>query len=240
MTTPTVLNQGFILREDRALKERLKGITVPVSLRQRQEDPESFLDPDHDDGPATGPKLRTVPVYFRLPDNPIRRKTYPYITIDFLGPVRDVEREHRGVADYGRLDDPNAYTPDGVPVGGGRVELPIPMQLHYQVTTFARFNQHDRIINIELITRRLEPRFGYLEMVPTEDAPDDHSIRRLDLISGPDNGDVRDPQGKRVFRKMYTVSVSSELFHSDFEALAAVGRVVLDVDHVVLAVSPLE
>lgn len=239
MTTPTVLNQGFILREDHALKTKLKGITVPVSLKQRETDPQEPLDIDDRDGPLTNIKIRTVPVYFRLPENEVRAKVYPYITLDFLTAVRDVEREHRGVADYGRQDDPNAWTPDGVPEGGGRVELPIPMQLQYQVTTYTRYAQHDRLINLALMTSRLEPRFGYLEMDASDDAPDDKSIRRLDLLSGPNNGDVRDAQGKRIFRKMYTVGVQSELFHSDFARLAAVGHVLIDVDHLDIDVVPI-
>lgn len=242
MTTPTLLNQGFVLREDHALKSKLKGIHVPVSQKQRAEDPSEPLDEDDRDGPLLDltTKNRIVPVYFRLPENEVRRKVYPYITLDFLAAIRDVEREHRGITDYGRPDDPNNWTPDGVPDGGGRTELPIPMQLQYQVTTYARFAQHDRLINLALMTSRLEPRFGFLEMEASSDAPDDHSIRRLDLLSGPSNGDVRDRQGKRIFRKMYTVGVSSELFHSDFEALAAVHGVTIDVGIVDIEVAPID
>jgi hypothetical protein len=235
MTTPAAvdvsgwpLNTGFITREDAALKVKLLGIRVPVSLDQRALDPEGALPDEDSDGPfLPGTKWRTVPVFFRLPENEVRRQTYPYLTIDFLTATRDVEREHRGYASYGRTA--NAYTPMGMPVGGGRTELPIPMQLQYQITTFARYNQHDRAINTELLFNRLEPRFGFLEMVALTDAPDDNSIRRLDLLSGPANGDGRDAQGKRLFRKMYTVSVSSELFPSDLTALTGMGRVVLNV-----------
>lgn len=231
MTSPTVLNQGFIFREDTSLKARLATVPkVPVSMKMRQEDPDMGADEDHDDGALTNEKAMAVGVYFRLPENELRKKRYPYITIDFLTAVRDVEREHRGVVDYGRPDSANAWQPDGMPVDGGRVEMPIPMQLHYQVTTFARFSLHDRLINQWLMTNVLEPRFGYLEMVGNVEAPDDKSIRRLDLMSGPNNGDTRDGNSKRVFRKMYTVSVSSEMFHSDFVALtAAIEGVGIDV-----------
>lgn len=225
--TTTTLNEGFLFREDAALKARLQGITVPVSMKQRLDDPDGGLDEDHNDGPLVDVKTRTVPAYFRLPEDEIRRKTYPYITLDYLTAIRDVEREHRGVADYGTTE--NAYTPDGMPPLGGRVELPIPMQIHYQVTTYARYQHHDRIINTRLMNSVLEPRFGYLEMVTSQEALDDKTIRRLDLLSGPNKADLRDSQGKRVFRTMYTVGVSSELFHSDFRALAAVGVVGIDV-----------
>lgn len=224
------LNDGWITREDAALKKRLTGITVAAAVADRELDPGTDQDADPNDGaliPGLAGKKRTVPVYFRLPENEVRRKTYPYITIDFIGAVRDVEREHRGFATYG--DTANAYTPPGMPAGGGRVELPVPFQLQYQITQFARYNRHDRQIMTSLLTSRLEPRFGYLEMVPTVDAPDDLSVRRMDLLSGPTPGDTRDEEGKRVFRKMYSVGISSELFQSDMAALAAVNRLDLAV-----------
>lgn len=220
----TALNAGWINREDLALKQRLAGIRVPVANEQRQVD----TDGDDDGEPVvTYGKLRAVPVFFRLPEDEQRRRIYPYITIDFLTAVRDVEREHRGVADYGLTA--NAYTPPGMPADGGRTEIPVPYQLQYQVTQWSRYNRHDRQIMTELLTTRLEPRFGYLEMVPVDGLPDDGSLRRMDLLSGPVNGDRRDAEGKRLFVKSYTVGISSELFHSDFQRLAAVGRVVLDI-----------
>jgi len=221
------LNDGWITREDAALKRKLSGVQVFVAVDDRGPDPDGGQDADHNDGPpAVGPnaKKRAVPVYFRLPENEVRRRTYPYITIDFLGAVRDREREHRGFATYGGADTSNAYTPPGMPAAGGRVELPIPFRLEYQITQFARYNRHDRQIMTTLMSNRLSPRFGYLEMVATVDAPDDLSLRRMDLLSGPTPGDTRDEEGKRVFRKMYTVGVQSELFESDMAALAAVNR----------------
>lgn len=228
LVTTDELNDGWIIREDASLKAKLQGIRVPVALEDREHDHGAGQDADRNDGALTqGSKHRAVPVYFRLPENEVRRQTYPYITIDFIGAVRDVEREHRGYTTYGRTA--NAYAPPGMPEGGGRVELPIPFQLQYQITQFARYNRHDRIIMTSLLTSRLNPRFGFLEMVPTVDSPDDHSVRRLDLLSGPTPGDTRDANDKRVFRKMYSVGVSSQLFEGDMAALAAVNRLDLTV-----------
>lgn len=218
------LNAGWITREDIALKHKLQGIRVPVANEAR------VIDPDGDDDgelEVLNSKLRVVPVFFRLPQNEVRRQTYPYITIDFLTPIRDTEREHRGYQDYGTSD--NAYTPMGMPAGGARGELPIPFTLQYQITQWARYARHDREIMTQIMFDRLEPRFGALDMVASAAAPDDNSTRRLDLLSGPTNGDMRERDGKRLFRKMYTVGVSSELFHSDLVALAAVARVDLTV-----------
>ena len=218
------LNAGWITREDAALKRKLQGIRVLASNEQRQADSGG-----DDDGAlvTVDGKHRSVLVYFRLPEDEVRRKAYPYITIDFLAPIRDVEREHRGIGTYGTTA--NAYTPSGMPAGGGRGELPIPFTLQYQVTQWARYAHHDRAIMAQLMFDRLEPRFGFLDMVATAEGPDDNSTRRLDLMSGPTNGDTRDAEGKRLFRKMYTVGVSSELFHSDLVKLAAVRRVNLAV-----------
>lgn len=233
------LNDGWITREDAALKARLAGIRVPVAVEDREHDVDAGRDADRTDGDLIpGSKSRVVPVYFRLPENEVRRRTYPYITIDFLAAVRDQEREHRGFARYGTTE--NAYDPGGAVAQlnglppGGRAELPVPFQLQYQITQFSRYNRHDRIIMTSLLTSRLEPRFGYLEMVPTVDAPDDFSVRRMDLLSGPTPGDARDAEGKRVFRKSYTVGVSSELFQSDMQKLAAVNRLDLAVIELVI------
>lgn len=228
--TATALNAGWITREDFALKVRLRGIRVPVQIEKREHhDHDGGLDEDHGDGPVETlqSKTRAVPVYFRLPENELQRKTFPYIVIDFLAPVRLSEEEHRGYTTFGTTE--NAYTPPGMPAGGGRTEMPIPFMLQYQVTQYARYQQHDRAIMLELLTNRLDPRFGYLEMVPHNDAPDDLSLRRLDLLSGPTNGDTRDAEQRRLFRKMYTVGVSSWLFPSEFERLTASGRLNLDV-----------
>lgn len=227
--TETALNAGWITREDFALKVKLRGIRVSVLTEKREHDHDGGMDEDHDDGPVETlqSKTRSVPVYFRLPENELVRRNYPYIVIDFLAPVRLSEEEHRGYATFGTTE--NAYTPPGMPTAGGRTEMPIPFMLQYQITTYARFQQHDRAIMTELLTNRLDPRFGFLEMTPHNDAPDDLSLRRLDLLSGPTNGDTRDEHQKRLFRKMYTVGVSSWLFPSEFERLTASGRLVLDV-----------
>lgn len=234
--TADELNDGWITREDASLKRRLQGIRVPVAVEDREEDFSPSQDADRTDGPLVpASKSRLVPVYFRLPENEVRRRTFPYITIDFLGAVRDQEREHRGFTTLGTTG--NAWAPGGVDLaaaGGGRVELPIPFRLDYQISQWSRYNRHDRIIMTSLLTNRLEPRFGALEMVGTADAPDDHSFRRMVLLSGPTPGDTRDAEGKRVFRKTYSVGIASELFQSDMAALAAVNRLdmaVIELDY---------
>jgi hypothetical protein len=220
----TALNAGLITREDLALKKKLQGIWVPIA---NDEDVfEGNQDFEQDERIASelqpkeinGSKMKHVPVYFRLPENEVRRRVFPYITIDFLSLERDPEREHRGVVYWN--DPPQYYNPPGLPLSGNATsaDWPIPMTITWQVTAWSRFNRHDRQI-MQALFVALQPRFGFLEMGPVDGLPDDASVRRLNLESGPTNGDTRDENGKRVFRKMYTVACSSELMESQFVAL---------------------
>jgi hypothetical protein len=90
-----------------------------------------------------------------------------------------------------------------------RSSLPIPVYLDYQITTYARQPRHDRQIIYELTKpTRIPFRFGGLVI------PEDRSIRRLDLI-GFAKRDTTE-QDKRLFRNVYTVRISSELFQKEF------------------------
>lgn len=202
-------NEGYLLREDASLKAHLQGVLV------------------HD---ATSPPGgRAVPVYFRLPEQEARKRAYPYFTIDLIAVARDPEREHRGTVWFAPDSE---YNPPGRTDGEWTsTDYPIPMLLTYQVTSFARFVQHDRQLTVAMITDRLPERFGALVMVGTEEFPSDSSVRRLELVSGPINADSPDPSdpNKRIFRKAYTVAISSEMFLSDIARLKTVQDVVLDV-----------
>lgn len=215
MTTPfvpRVRNEGFLLREDAALKAYLQGLRV--------------WDNNAPDGG------RPVPVYYRLPEDAARRRNYPYITIDLLTAVRDSSREHRGTYTFGEHE---GYTPPGREPGYKSVtDYPIPMLLTYQVTYFARLIQHDRQILAAMLTRMLPERFGALEMTSGDGFDDDMSVRRMDVINGPISGDQADPADphKRIFRKSWTLQVSSEIFLSDIRngALVAPDKIFLDVE----------
>jgi hypothetical protein len=166
----------FILNEDQALKTALTGITVSDS----------------------GNPARPVGVWFGQPDNEIRQQAYPYITIDLINVSVAQEREHRG---YVKLSN----TPEGAdPEKEYMAEMPIPVNLDYQVSTYARQPRHDRQIMYELTRpNRLPFRFGGLEI------PEDGTIRRLDVL-GFTKKDATE-QNKRLFRNVYTVRISSQL-----------------------------
>ena len=55
-----------------------------------------------------------------------------------------------------------------------------------------------------MIGDKLPFRFGSLDV-------DDGTVRRLDVLSGPERADYLDRDTKRVYRKVWTVRVSSEL-----------------------------
>jgi hypothetical protein len=173
----------FIINEDAALKSLLQGITVS------------------DSGNATRP----VPVYYGQPDKEIRAQTYPYITLDLVGVKEDPSRAHRGYV-------PMTYEPEGVSLEAdaqGRpintTQFPIPVDLFYQIVTFARQPRHDRQLIAALISQaRLPLRFGQLRI------PEDNTIRRLDML-GFSKRDTTE-SGKRLFSNVYNIRISAELF----------------------------
>jgi hypothetical protein len=187
---------AFLLSEDKALREKLTGMTVTDQKADELGDP------------------RTVGVWFGQPDQEIRSQSYPYITIDMIDMQRDVEREMRGIvtAEYLRpaeLDDDEPF----------EMTLPIPVNIDYQITSYARHPRHDRAIISQLLSVKLPIRFGILEL-------DDNTVRRLDVLDV-SKRDVSE-QGKRLFINAITVRVSSEIAPTIFTSLQEVLSVHLD------------
>lgn len=171
---------SFLINEDKALKTLLQGITVSDS----------------------GNASRPVAVYYGQPDKEFRQQTYPYISIDLAGINEDTERAHRGYV-------PLTYTPEGVSTTlAFSVDYPTPVDLIYQVTTYARQPRHDRQIISGLTAQgRLPFRFGQLHI------PEDNTLRRLDML-GFSKRDTME-NGKRLFRNIYNIRVSAEIFQAD-------------------------
>lgn len=173
----------FIINEDAALKTLLQGITVADA----------------------GNAVRPVPVYYGQPDKEIRAQTYPYITLELVGLREDAERAHRG---YPVM----TYEPEGVSIEADAqgnpittTQFPIPVDLFYQITTFARQPRHDRqLVSALLSPARLPLRFGQLHI------PEDNTLRRLDML-GFSKRDTTE-SGKRLFSNVYNIRISAELF----------------------------
>ncbi len=145
---------------------------------------------------------RRVGVWFRNPEKDDRPRTYPHITIAFMGEEVASDREHRGLVPlyYKYLQDSPVDAPTGVLIAN----YPIPMNLSYEVTTFARTNtHHSQLIGILSQLEYLHPRFG------TVRCPGG-TVRRLERRSAvPAIG--QDEEGKRIFRMVYRLVVPTEL-----------------------------
>jgi hypothetical protein len=198
----------FLLSEDKALREKLQGMTVY-------------------DQKATGDDVpRNVGVWFGQPDQEIRAQAYPYVTIDMIDISRDPSREMRGLVSPSYLP-----TPTQVVLADGSTEqydmnrhavlinMPIPVNLDYQVTTYSRHPRHDRMLMAQLIRDKLSMRFGVLEI-------DDGTVRRMDVLDIMKR-DITE-QEKRLFVNAITVRVSSEIDPEIVDTLYQVRSVSLE------------
>jgi len=179
----------LFLAEDEALRNHLKGLTVSD---QRSDN----------EGVA-----RPVGVWFGQPDQEIRDQSYPYITIDMIDVAEARERAMRG------LVSPYYLEPELSSDEGWVIDMPIPINIDYQVTTFARNPRHDRQILSQLMFDKLKLRFGYL-------LPNDDTVRRLDVLDITKRDTVE--AGKRLFMNAITVRVSSEISQTDVKTLQKV------------------
>jgi hypothetical protein len=170
----------FLLAEDAAIRAKLQGITVT----------------DQTSAAANTP--RQVGVWFGQPDQEIRNQNYPYITIQLLDVFRDTEREMRG------LVSPVYLTPEEFDEETSEflINHPIPVNLDYQITTFARHPRHDRELLAKLMYNNLFLRNNVLEI-------EDGTVRRLDIL-GIAKRDTTEEQ-RRLFVNAITVRVSSEI-----------------------------
>ena len=127
---------SFILAEDTALKELLKGMTVSDN---------------------TSP-TRPVEVYYSIPDVEVRQQAYPYVTIDLVDIRPANDRQHAG---YLQDDDFMGTTP---PVEGTSYKyyMPVAYDLVYQVSTWSRHPRHDRSIMTQVLRYRFPSKYGKL------------------------------------------------------------------------------
>jgi hypothetical protein len=174
---------AFLLSEDKALREKMQGMLVYDQKADGSDTP------------------RQVGVWFGQPDQEIRAQNYPYITIDMIDISRDPEREMRGKASPVYLESrlSAGFDPE---TQAFEIDLPIPVSLDYQITTYARHPRHDRALVGQLLAERLPIRSGILEL-------DDGTVRRLDVLDVAKR-DLTENQ-KRTFINSFTVRVSSEV-----------------------------
>ncbi|MGW3272784.1 putative Ig domain-containing protein, partial [Streptomyces kronopolitis] len=151
--------------------------------------------------------------------------TYPLVLISHTRISRDEERESRGIvnlhyAPEGYEPWPDMTNPAQSPY---MTQMPIPLNIDYQLDVYARKELHV----IELTGSMMQfdllpPRFGYLPI------SEDGTVRRLDLLGGPDYTETKDEQGKRLFCATWAVRISSEIFADQIRDLTPVQRVLVD------------
>jgi hypothetical protein len=197
---------SFLLDEDEALRNLLKDMVV--------NDQKSVTE----DGPQ-----RKVGVWFGQPDQEIRNQSYPYITIDMIDIAEAFDRAHRGrvIANY--YADPDTMT-EGVDwdtsLHAKDIDYPIPVNLDYQITTYARQPRHDRQILAQLLYTKIPLRFAVLNVGPDTQFG---TARRLDVLDI-SKRDITE-QGKRLFVNAITVRISSEIAPALFNKLYKVQEI---------------
>ena len=189
------MKTGFLFAEDEAIKKRFATLTVSD-------------DRDND---------RPVQVFFRYPEGETERK-YPFITIELIDVIHAKNRQHSETyLDTHRAGHPNNldYWPStssaSSPNVGGfdsfRTTEFTPVDLLYQVSTFTRSAIHDRQLASQMLANIVPFRYSSI-MIEA-----DGTSRRLDLLDW-STADLLDPEAgyrKRIFRKVYTLQMTSEI-----------------------------
>lgn len=190
----------WLINEDRAVKQKLTGLTVTDE---------------------SAPNGRPVVVRYRTPESELAKQTFPLIIIEHAGIEKANDREHRGQiflpyapegsATWWQPTDPGWDVTQSPYV----MDFPIPYDLRYRVIVLARESWHDIYLASAMAQPSCIPaRFGFLEI------PEDGTVRALNLLGGPELVDIRDENGKRLFRREYLISVTSEMLQSEAQAYA--------------------
>lgn len=203
---------GFLLAEDAAVKRRLSQIAV-VDDRNPE---------------------RLVDVFFRYPEDDTE-KHYPFLTIDLIDIMHATDRQESERKYYlagsasGMTPDqtaqytdrftyyPSTLTLDALEAlqdgedGFLTTESFVPVNLLYQITSYARSQSHDRQITATMLRRVTPFRRGFIEI------PEDGTIRRFDLLNWTPSNVLDQEAGykKRIFRKVYTLMMNAEIPASD-------------------------
>jgi len=210
------VNPGFLLAEDAAVKTRLTGITVT------------------DDRKAARP----VKVFFRYPEGETE-KEFPFITIENIGLSHARNLQHSEQTYYYNPSSaeetptslnywPSEYDRDWLQANDGdglgylSAESFVPVYLMYQISTYARSALHDRQLTSTMLKKVTPFRRGSIFV------SEDDTVRRFDML-GWTNADILDQEAgyrKRIFRKVYTIQMTSELPTSDLIAVKRVTSVI--------------
>jgi hypothetical protein len=187
---------GFILAEEEALKKHFMGMQV-----------------------VTKPGyvgMTDVGVWFRYPEGE-RQLQYPFITIDLL----TVEPDYELFTSTYYQDPTDLYQPSFSPTlpplpddGANRgytIREYLPMRLVWQVSHFSRNALHDRYLTSIFMTDVLPYRPFFITSI-------DGVARRTDRIGfqAADSIETTESGTKRIFRKIYTISMLTEIPQNSF------------------------
>ena len=189
---------SFIIAEDQALKTLMQGITVSDEKNN----------------------TRSVQAWFSNPDPELRNQSYPYVTIELIG----VEWANYRQASGFFIDNDRQGT---VSPSSGEVfeyEVPAAWDLMYQITSYSRHPRHDRAIIAHLLNNDFVANRGFLP-VPNE-LGTQTSYRHIILQDFAKRDTVED--GRRLFRNVFTVLVTSESTPSSGDSVAWVEEVLIN------------
>lgn len=178
--------------EDYALKEKLQNFTIP----------------NYASGPGGKEKSFVPPVFFGFPDPEERQRTYPHIQVNLIDIQYAEDRAHRAAEFVLHYDLEQA-----TPLSGFNLvadDFPTPWSLIYQITAYSRQPWHDRMFAM-MFYQMFPQQYGSLDM-----ANFDGTLRRADLVDVVQRDSIDGPTGgrKRLYRKIFTVAISSEFFLS--------------------------
>lgn len=189
---------SFIVAEDEALKTLMQGIVVTDEKNNS----------------------RSVQAWFSNPDIELRNQSYPYVTIELLGVAWAAYRQASGFM----IDNDRQGT---VSPAAGEVfdyEMPTAWDLTYQITSYARHPRHDRAIIAHLLNNDFVANRGFL---PVEnELGTETSYRHLILENFAKRDTVED--GRRLFRNVFTVLVTSESTPDSGDSVAWVEEVLIN------------
>lgn len=194
----------FIFNEDRAMSQKFRNLLVSDV-----------------NAPDSG---RPVTVIWLDADVELENLVFPAIVISNTGITYDAERASAGFFQlpYAPESFPTwaTVTNTDVTTSPYFAQTPIPYNINYQIEVLARNNKHATFLTSVLSGPDfLHAKFGYLSV------PEDGTVRRMDLASGPERQSIHDGDGKRLFHSVYSVKVSTELLPKEIESYYAVQTV---------------
>ena len=149
-----------------------------------------------------GNPTRSVKVWYGFPDVEVRLQTYPYIVIELVDLRPATERQVSGSL----VDTDLRGTITPVTNYKYRYDYPLPYDLVYQVTSYTRNPQHDRLLMMTL-QRRFPSQYGTLQ-VPN-DLGTETANRTMILDGFLKRDSIED--SRRLLRNTFTVRVVSEM-----------------------------